>query len=493
MAAFLALAGAANGKTRVVRYLFVKHQQNGCRTESRTTVDTRHHPSTLALPIPPLPQATASATERLEATRLSELSPQQWKSGIAAWLGWLFDGLELHLYTLVATPLVIELLRTAPSDPAVKEKTAYIQAAFLIGWAVGGAFFGRLGDLLGRSRALALTVLTYAVCTGLCALSQTWWQLMIFRFIAALGIGGEWAVGSSLLAETWPKAWRPWIAAVLQSGVNLGILFAASIVWLLSQLPHPPPERYVFLIGAGPALLVFWIRRQVPEPEEWKHAEDVVHHRNPGVRELFRGSLARITLHTTAVCALSLSAWWLFIFWQSQHLRRVLELAGAPAADITHRISGAFFVMIAVSIVGNYFAGWLASLMGNRRAIALMFWCLFGSMAGAFIVPRGFEALAWFWIPLVGFFSGVFGLFTMYLPPLFPTLLRTTGAGFCYNIGRVAAAIASVVFGWLAPVGDFRTALLWSSVLALGAAVWAIWLPNDTLRAVQPSPRRRTA
>src|SRR3954470_22901573 len=120
----------------------------------------------------------------VQATRLRDISPAQWKSGIAAWLGWFFDGLEMHLYTLIAMPLVLQLLHaTSTSDPAVKEKSAYIQAAFLIGWAVGGAFFGRLGDLLGRSRALALTVLTYALCTGLCAVAQTWWQLMIFRFI----------------------------------------------------------------------------------------------------------------------------------------------------------------------------------------------------------------------------------------------------------------------------------------------------------------------
>lgn len=419
-----------------------------------------------------------------EATRLSEISPQQWKSGIAAWLGWLFDGLELHLYTLVAAPLVVHLLGVASAaDPAVKEKSAYIQAAFLVGWAIGGAFFGRLGDLLGRSRALALTVLTYALCTGLCAFAQTWWQLMIFRFVAALGIGGEWAVGASLLAETWPRAWRPWLAAVLQSGVNLGILIAAAVVWLLAQLPHPPAERYVFLVGVLPALLVFWIRRHVPEPATWQRAEESVQHKNPGVRDLFRGALARTTLHVTGVCALSLSAWWLFIFWQSQHLRKILAAANAPAAEVGRLIPSAFFVMIAVSIVGNYFAGWLATRIGNRRSIALMFWALFASMAGAFMVPRGFGELAWFWIPLVGFFSGVFGLFTMYLPPLFPVLLRTTGAGFCYNIGRFAAAAASIIFGWAAPVGDFRLALLASSFLALGAAVWAWWLPEKTLEA----------
>jgi MFS family permease len=142
-----------------------------------------------------------------EATRLSEISPQQWKSGIAAWLGWLFDGLELHLYTLVATPFVMLLLATTdPNNPAIQEKSAYIQAAFLIGWALGGAFFGRLGDLLGRSRALSLTVLTYALCTGLCALSQTWWQLM---FSASSPRSASVASGRSARRCSWKPGRAP--------------------------------------------------------------------------------------------------------------------------------------------------------------------------------------------------------------------------------------------------------------------------------------------
>lgn len=417
----------------------------------------------------------------VEAAHLRELTPTQWRSGIAAWLGWLFDGLEMHLYTLVAVPLVVRLLGVASSsDPAVKEKSAFIQAAFLVGWALGGALFGRLGDRLGRSRTLALTVLTYALCTGLCAFAQTWWQLMLFRFIAALGIGGEWAVGASLLSETWPRAWRPWIAAVLQSAVNIGILIAAAAVWGLSGLPHPPAERFVFLIGVLPALAVFWIRRQVPETAEWSRARTAATV-TPGIRDLFRGAVARITWITAPVCAFSLSAWWLFMFWNTQHLRRLLSDAGAAPAMATQLVSAAFFLMIAVSIGGNFVAGWLAQHLGNRRAIVLLFACLFASMAAAFIVPRSFASMAWFWVPLVGLCSGVFGLFTMYLPPLFPPLLRTTGAGFCYNIGRLAAAVASILFGWLAPVDDFRNALLASSVLALIAAVWAWWLPEGPL------------
>ena len=415
-----------------------------------------------------------------EASHLRELSPQQWKSGIAAWLGWLFDGLELHLYTLVAAPFVMQLLHTTDaSNPAIKEKSAYIQAAFLIGWALGGAFFGRLGDLIGRSRALALTIITYALCTGLCAASQTWWQMMIFRFVAALGIGGEWAVGASLLTETWPKAWRPWMAAVLQTGVNIGVLGGAVFVGLLMTYLPPGSERWVFLIGVLPALLVFWIRRHVPEPDTWKQAGNIVE-KKPGALALFQGSVLSTTLRTTLVCALGLSAWWRFLFWQTQHLRKVLADAHTPAADVTTLVSWAFFAFNASSVVGNFGAGWLAMRFGNRRAIVLMFIGLAAGIFGAFVVPREFGALAWFWLPIGGFFGGVFGLFTMYLPPLFPTLLRTTGAGFCYNIGRIAAAVASIVFGLTAPVGDFRVALLWTSAIAAAAALCSCWLPERT-------------
>jgi MFS family permease len=437
---------------------------------------------TAAAPMPDPAPAAAPApagSSPPEATRLRELSPQQWKSGLAAWLGWLFDGLELHLYTLVATPLVVQLLHAASAaDPAVKEKSAWIQAAFLVGWALGGALFGRLGDVLGRSRALALTVLTYACCTGLCALAQTWWQLMLFRFVAALGIGGEWAVGASLLAETWPRAWRPWLAAVLQTGVNIGILAGAAVVALLSLVLPPGQERWVFLAGVVPALLVFYIRRHVPEPATWQRAEESVHHRNPGAHELFRGRIVSTTVRTTLVCALGLSAWWLFMFWHPQYFRQLLAAEGVPTGEMTRLVSIAFFLVNLLAIAGNFFSGWLAHRLGNRPAIVLMFAGLGAVFLGAFAVPRGFAALAWFWCPLAGFFSGVFGLFTMYLPPLFPTLLRTTGAGFCYNIGRLAAAAASLLFGLVAPVHDFRGALLSPACLALAATLASAWLPT---------------
>ncbi|MBM3821938.1 MAG: MFS transporter [Verrucomicrobia bacterium] len=448
-------------------------------------------------------EASSGGEGTREVRSLRDLSPAQWKSGAAAWLGWLFDGLDMHLYGLVAAPFVAQLLDVAsPADAMVREKSSWIQAAFLVGWALGGGFFGRLGDLIGRSRALCLTILTYALFTGLSFFAQTWWQLLIFRFITALGIGGEWAVGSSLLSETWPKRWRPWIAAVLQTGVNLGVLLACATVFLSARyegaigqlfssiLPDRwTPEhwypRFVFLVGVLPAFLVLWIRRHVPEPEEWHAARrNASRAAPPGIMDLFRGEILRTTLLTIVVCATSLTAWWAFMFWHSQHLRNLPELASWARERREELVSTAFFVVISSSIAGNFFASWLARRWGYRRAIALTCLGFLITMSATFIQDRPALSLVWFWFPAVGFFSGVFGLFTMYLPPLFPTLLRTTGAGFCYNIGRIVSACGVVFSGTLSRGGDFKTTLLFASMLFIPAMVVAVWLPEpDELKA----------
>lgn len=416
----------------------------------------------------------AGSSSPLEATHLRHISPRQWKSGIAAWLGWTFDGLELHLYTLVALPFVAELLGgLATTHPDVGRYSSIIQGAFLLGWALGGAFFGRIGDRLGRSRALSLTVLTYAVFTGLSFFAQTWWQLMIFRFLAAVGVGGEWAVGASLLSETWPRKWRPWIAAVLQSGVNIGILMAVLANVLLAK----SPPRYLFLVGVLPALLVFWIRRAVPETDEWQQAKLKSQHHEPKLAELFRGGVRRVTLWTMLVCGISLTAHWAFMFWHAQHLRNLPEVLAMSAEQRNGLVSKAMYFVIASSIVGNFFSAWLAWRIGYRATIGAVFFVYFTAMLGAYAVPRDHVALL-LWFPLIGFCQGVFGLFTMYLPPLFPTLLRTTGAGFCYNIGRVAAAFGTVFFGLFSQVGDHRLALFYAGFLFLPASVICGFLPK---------------
>jgi MFS family permease len=409
-----------------------------------------------------------------EVTRLKDLSPQQWKSGIAAWLGWLFDGLDMHLYVLVAAPFVAELLGAASEkDPAVGYYSSWIQAAFLIGWALGGGFFGRLADRLGRSRALMLTILTYALFTGLSFFAQTWWQLLLFRFLAALGIGGEWAVGAALLTETWPRRWRPWMAAVLQTGVNLGVMLAGLANFLLAAYP----SRYVFLVGLLPALLVLWIRRAVPEPEEWRRAKQQTVRAEPGFLELFRGPVRRTTVLTLLVCALALTAHWAFLFWYLQQLRNLPELSGWTDAEKGQLVSRVVWLVTLASIAGNFLAAGLARWLSYRRAIALLCLGYFLAMLATYGVPRAPGGL-WPGFAAIGLCQGVFALFTMYLPPLFPTLLRTTGAGFCYNIGRIAAGLGTVFFGLFAEVGDYRQALLYAGLLFLPATAVAWVLPG---------------
>ncbi len=418
-----------------------------------------------------------------EATKWSELSIHQKKSGFAAWLGWFFDGLDLHLYTLVATVFVAELLMVKETDPDVGRYSSYIQAAFLLGWALGGAFFGIIGDRLGRSRTLVLTILTYALFTGLSFFAHTWWQLMIFRFLAALGIGGEWAVGASLLSETWPKKWRPWIAAVLQCAVNFGILAAIAAVFLLQLVPGYSP-RWVFLIGVLPAYVTLWIRKEVPETAEWSAEQGK--RSAPPMSELFSFNIRRTTMIASLLCAISLTGHWCFMFWQQAFIRShpaVMALtSGKPEVEAmaikAKIVSVALFWVISASVIGNFASGWAAQRFGYRRALAVFFGVYFVLMAVTFAMPWSLSATYALYAG-IGFCQGVFGLFTMALPPLFPTLLRTTGAGFSYNIGRVFAAAGTVFFGIFAKPSDFSSVLLYASFLFLPAAILAMWLPTE--------------
>jgi MFS family permease len=411
-----------------------------------------------------------------DATSLRDLSTHQVKSGIAAWLGWLFDGLDMHIYTLVATPFVALLLTQdgiLPASAEVDTKASIIQAAFLVGWALGGGVFGRIGDVLGRSRALVLTILFYAGFTGLSYFCTEWWHLLICRFLSALGIGGEWAVGASLLAETWPKKWRPWIAATLQSAVNIGVLLACVAGWLLR---HDESHRLIFLVGILPALITLWIRKAVPETEEWEQAK---HERKPpAIRELFGPAVASTTWRVLIICAVSLTAHWAFMFWQQSLIRKLPEVKDLPTADQTSAVVQALIWIMSGSIIGNYIAGLLAKIWGYRFAISVMLLAYGGCMLAAFSREWSLAQILW-WYAAIGLCQGAFGLFTMCLPPLFPTLLRTTGAGFCYNIGRIVAAAGTVLFKIYSPVGDYHQALYWAGWLFFPAAAITLLLPSE--------------
>ena len=219
-----------------------------------------------------------------------------------------------------------------------------------------------------------------------------------------------------------------------------------------------------------PAFLVLWIRKAVPEPEEWAHASQKEPSR---IADLFGPALRRTTLVTLVVCGLSLSGHWAFTFWSLQQIgtlaKNELKESGKTEpevvnAEIQRLKSMSFAVLMCSSVAGNFMAGALARTIGYRKAILGIgvFYAL--SLFTAYGVPRGAMEMTWWLIPM-GLGQGMFGLFTMYLPPLFPTLLRTTGAGFCYNFGRLAAAAGTVLLIYL-PVHDMREALFWAGALS---------------------------
>ncbi len=319
-----------------------------------------------------------------------------------------------------------------------------------------------------------MTILTYALFTGLSVFAQTWWHLLICRFLAALGIGGEWAVGAALLSETWPRRWRPWLAAVLQTAVNCGIILAMLAGLAMNRLP----PRYLFLVGIVPALIVVWIRRSVPETEEWHTAKLRARHAEPGDYRVVSRSGAP-DYHTDA------SGLRVIVDRRTgpscsggcKTCRNLPGLASWSEPQKTALASSGMILLIGSSIAGNFFAAAIARWIGYRRTIAWMCVGYFAAMFGTYSVARSYVSLFW-WLPALGASAGLFALFTMYMPPLFPTLLRTTGAGFCYNIGRIVAAAGTVFFGLFRNVNDYRCVLLYAGFLFLPAAVLAAFLPE---------------
>jgi hypothetical protein len=263
-------------------------------------------------------------------------------------------------------------------------------------------------------------------------------------------------------------------------------MFAALALFLMADLP----PRTLFLIGVLPAFIVLWIRKAVPEPDEWHAAKvQVTSETEPGFLDLFRYPIRRTTLLTLLLCSFALTAHWAFLFWYLQHLRKLPDLDSWSDADRSRLASVAMWLVVGSSIAGNFVAALLARWLTYRRAIAVLCLGYFVAMATTYATPLPHDDL-WLGFIAVGICQGVFGLFTMYLPPLFPTLLRTTGAGFCYNFGRIASGLGIVVFGLISKVGDSRQALFYASFLFLPATIIALMMPitEDEIPAAKRGP-----
>jgi len=389
----------------------------------------------------------------------------QWKTLVAAQLGWLLDSMDVMLYAFALTTIRTEFGLTSASAGAVASVT-------LVASGLGGILFGVVADRWGRARALIFSILTYSVFTALTATSQTVIELILWRFLVGIGLGGEWAAGSVLVSETWAPEHRGKAIGLMQSGWGVGYIFAA----ILSALVLPQHGwRVLFVIGIVPALLAVWIRRQIPEPEIWKSGkESNQFQKNPF--QIFRPPLLKRTLTATFIATSVLFAYWGLFTWMPTFLSTSVEAGGAGMSIV--KSSGWIVVMQIGAFFGYILFGFFADKIGRKVTFIGFLVC------AAVLVPiygqLGRHEIALMVMgPFIGFFGhGYLSLFGVMLAELFPTHLRGTAQGFCFNVGRTLSALAPFTIGALADIYSIGSALALTSAFFLIGAGLILLLPE---------------
>jgi MFS family permease len=406
----------------------------------------------------------------------------------AAWLGWGFDIFDGLLFNFVAPNCVPTLLGLPIGSPEARAATLFwtgvLTSVLLIGWAIGGVVFGRVADRVGRTRTLMLTMLLYAVGTALCAFAPNIWVLGLFRLIASFGIGGEWAAGAAMVAEVVPERRRVEAGAILYTSAPVGLALATLMNFQIAGVYFKgQPDvswRYVFLGGLIPAVVALAVRWFVHEPERWTRAVQKTgaggsagdslgggastapdQSMMAGLRELFTGSNRRLVVSGLITAVTALVAWW--------SCNAFIPVIGGGLAQIEAASRGLDRLQTLGLIEGwkaqatNWFnlGGLIGTLltipaakfMGRKPMFAIYFAASAAALLATFGLPLAPDTriMMYFLIGLSVF--GVFGSFTYYLPELFPTRLRGTGSGFCYNIGRIIAAIGPFIVGSIAARG----------------------------------------
>jgi MFS family permease len=401
----------------------------------------------------------------------------QWLVLFVAWLGWVFDAMDATIYAIVLHPALHELLHTT-AGPAATERIGWyggiIFSIFLIGWAIGGIGFGIAADRFGRTKVLMATIIIYATFTGAAALSQDWWHLAVYRFLTALGIGGEWAAGAALVAETWPEDKRAKAAGILQSAWAAGFFLAAGFNLAFKDAYG---WRGLFLIGVLPAFLAFLVRWWVKEPDRWTHA----HARQViPLSAIFEGDLRRATFVGSALAFVAVFGLWGSTNWAPTLIHELPEFRTADAATLTKSVSYAIMALNAGAIFGYLGFGPLADRFGRRPVFAFMCAGSLVMLPATYLFPSDYAGVLML-LPILGFFNnGIFSGFPIYLPELYPTRLRATGAGFCFNAGRILASVSPFLTGWLVTAfGTFgRAASTVALIYLVGLGV--LWFAPET-------------
>jgi MFS family permease len=405
------------------------------------------------------------------------VSRYQWLVLFVAWLGWVFDAMDATIYAIVLHPALHELLHASNGSPATAGIGWYggiIFSIFLIGWAIGGIVFGIAADRFGRTKVLMTTIMIYAVFTGAAALSQEWWHLAVYRFLTALGIGGEWAAGAAIVAETWPEEKRAKAAGILQSAWAAGFFLAAGCSLLFQDAYG---WRGLFLIGILPAFVAVLVRWWVKEPDRWSraHAQGAV-----PLSAIFEGDLKRGTLVGSALAFVAVFGLWGSTNWAPTLVHELPEFQGADPAILTRSVSYAIMALNAGAIFGYLGFGPMADRFGRRAVFAFMCAGSFVMLPATYLLPSHYSGVLLL-LPILGFFNnGIFSGFPIYLPELYPTRLRATGAGFCFNAGRILASVSPFMTGWLVTaLGSFgRAASMVALIYLVGLGV--LWFAPET-------------
>ncbi|CAN5903038.1 MFS transporter [soil metagenome] len=410
----------------------------------------------------------------------------QWLVFVIASAGWVFDVFEGQLFAVFKTPALVELLgfteselaASATAREAVDWHANAALALFLVGGAVGGLGFGILADRIGRVKTLALTILTYSAFSALTFFAQEVWHLHALRFLVALGVGGEWAVAAALVAETFGARSRAFALGTFHASSVLGVVLAAGVGMALAS-GH---WRWGFLLGLTPALLVFWVRMGLREPEGWQAAR-----LNEKTGEAL-GSLSELlgdrrwrdrALVGMGLASVGLASYWGILAWAPELVVETLD----ESLPIEERRQAASFVYLVIACTGSLpgllcFAP-LAAWKGRRAAFAIYHVGALLTVPLAFLGAQTFVQAVILLSVMAFFVVGMHAGYAIYFPELFPTRLRATGGSFCFNIGRLSSGALLLVRGALrAELGGLRTAVTAMALLFLVGLVLLAFAPE---------------
>lgn len=404
-------------------------------------------------------------------------SAQRYLVLITAFLALVFDGVELGLMPVASLSVSKSLLGTAFTPELGGEWFARFTAALMLGAAVGGIALGNLGDRIGRTRAMGVSILFYSIFAALGGYAQTQEQMLVLRFLVGLGVGGLWPNGIALVSECWSAASKPLVSGAMMAGLNAGIL-------LLSQLARlwpvtPESWRWLFHFAGAPALLGIFVLIALPESPKWLATRGIKQQVAP-LRELFQPSLLRVTLLGIALSAIPMIGAWSASKWMIPWADKV-----AGAANTGYKAATQGWWALGATL-GSFAGAQLASWLGRRLSYA----CI--SLATVTTTMAMFQCTAPLQpaFHLIVFVQGLvatlfFGWLALYLPELFPTHVRATGSGLAYNSGRFATAAGVLAAGFLftALGGDYpRVGTVCASIYALGLLV--IWWAPDTSKTL---------